>query len=491
VALKRLAFGAAALSIARAVQTLLTFVTLPLLARLLDPADYGLVALAMSFVLFTMTLSDAGLGQSLVRTPHEETAIWSSAFWVISLLSACLALLLLAVAWPAAWLFDEPRLAPLVLALAPLPLAQGMLSPALADLQQREKFGFLALAEIVGAAGGVILAIWIALSGGGAWALVAQQLAYWGGKTIVVVSVTRFRPSFVLRLSGLDSHFRFGRDTAMWSLVNFFARQIDPLVIAKIIGTATLGLYAMAYRLMTLPGHLVSGPVQSALYTRMVALRDDLPALKSLLLIASRALASFVLPPMAVLSVASGAFIEVFLSERWLPAATLFAILAPIGALQAIAGLNGPLLMAIGRTDLRLKLTYEFALLWIIAAPFLAMRGITAVAIGYAVIFLLYLPRTLQLFLHPIGASIRDYFGAIAIPIAMACGLAAVHVIARTLLSLSPWAEIGLAVCEILTGYGVTALVLRVRLTNDLHTARRLLHPKPPVAMPASTVLQK
>jgi len=492
VALRKLAFGTAALSAARGIQTLLTVAALPVLARLLGPEEYGLVALAMSFVLFTMAFSDAGMGQSLVRTPPEEIAVWSSAFWMIALLSASLSLLLLAIAWPAAWVFDEPRLAPLVLALAPLPVVQGMLSPALADLQQREKFTHLALADILGALCGVVLAIWIALAGGGAWALAAQQLGYWGAKAIVVVCTTRFRPTFTLHLSGLESHFRFGRDTAMWSLVNFFARQVDPLVIAKIIGAASLGLYSMAYRLMTLPGHLVSGPVQSTLYTRMVLLREDLPALRSLLLIASRALASFVLPPMAVLCVASAPFIQVFLGERWLPAATLFAILAPIGALQAVTGLNGALLMAIGRTDLRLKLTYEFTALWIIAAPFLAFQGLTAVAVGYAVIFMLYLPRTLYLFLHPIGASIRDYVGAIAIPIAVSCGLAAVHVTANAFLPLSPWAGIGLAVSEILVGYGLTAWILRGRLSDDLKTARRLFKPKPPaIVMPDSTVLQK
>src|SRR5262245_31485507 len=169
--------GAAALSAARAIQTAASFLALPLLARLIGPSEFGLVALAMSFVLFTMAFSDAGMGQSLVRTPPEDRAEWSSAFWMIGLLAASLTLLLVLVAWPAAWLFNEPRLAPLVMALAPLPLVQGMLSPAIADLQQREKFTHLALAEILGAIAGVAAAIGIALSGGGAWALVGQQLA--------------------------------------------------------------------------------------------------------------------------------------------------------------------------------------------------------------------------------------------------------------------------------------------------------------------------
>lgn len=493
MALKRLALGAAALSVARATQTMLTFLALPLLARLLVPSEFGLVALAMSFVLFTMAFSDAGMGQSLVRTPPERTDIWSSAFWIIALLSSSLSVLLLAVAWPAAWIFNEPRLTILVCALAPLPLIQGMLAPAIADLQQRERFLTLAIAEMTGAVSGAAAAVWVALSGGGAWALVAQQLAMWSGKGLILVCTTRFRPRFELRLADLEPHFRFGRDTAGWSLINFFARQVDPLVIAKFIGTTALGFYSVAYRLMSLPGFLVSGPIQNTLYTRMVRLRENKPALKSLVLIATRAMASFIFPPMVVLGVASSAFIHVFLSERWATVAPLFSILAPIGALQAVTALNGALLMATGRTDLRLRLTFEFTLIWVVVAPVLAMFDLTAVAMGYAVVFVAYLPRTLQLFLSPIDATLREYFAAISVPLLVALALVLTHLAAMAVLLLSPWAEIGLAASEVLIGYGLMAWLLRGRLRDDLHTIRRLFSTiTPPASAPdMAVVLQK
>ncbi|MEP7210525.1 MAG: oligosaccharide flippase family protein [Alphaproteobacteria bacterium] len=494
MALRKLAFDAAALSAARATQIMLSFLALPLLARLLGPADFGLVALAMSFVMFTMTLSDAGIGLSLVRTPAHDTVAWSSAFWMITALSGLLSLFLLAIAWPAAWLFNQPHLAYLVAALAPLPLVQGMLSPPLADLQQREKFRHLALAEIMGAVSGITTAIVVAISGGGAWALVGQQLAYWGVKAAVIICTTRFRPRFILKLSGLGPHFLFGRDTAGWSLINFFARQIDPLVIAKVIGTAALGLYAMAYRLMTLPGHLVSGPVQSTIYTRMVAMRDNIPALRGLLLIASRGIASFVFPPMAIICVASTPFIQVFLSDRWLPAAILLSVLAPIGAFQAVTGLNGALLMAVGRTDLRLKLTYEFTLIWVVAAPLLALRSLTAVAVGYAVLYALYAPRMLQLFLRPIATSIATYLGALVIPFVVSCGLVAIYVAINGIgPTLTPWMQIGLAATEVLVGYAVIGWVLRGPLTSDLQTLRALFSAVTPHLAPsrAAGVLQE
>jgi O-antigen/teichoic acid export membrane protein len=191
---------------------------------------------------------------------------------------------------------------------------------------------------------------------------------------------------------------------------------------------------------------------------------------------------------MAVLAVASAAFIEVFLSERWLPTAPLFAVLAPIGAVTAIVGLNGPLLMAVNRTDLRLRLTFEFTLIWAAAVPFLAMHGVQTVAIGFAALFLLYLPRTLQLFLRPIGGDIAGYIGAMIIPIAVSCGIAATHEAMRATLSPTPWAEIGAAAGEILISYGVIGWILRDRLASDLKTMRRLFRVgRPDIVRPTST----
>lgn len=490
MALKRLAIGAAALSAARAMQTVLTFLALPLLARLLPPSEFGLVALAMAFVVFTLSFSDAGLGQSLVRTPPEDQEVWSSAFWMIALLSGSLSVLLLLIAWPAGWLFGEPRLAALVWALAPLPLVQGMIAPAIADLQQRENFLTLAAAEAFGALAGTLAAVWVAFSGGGAWALVAQQLAMWSGKAVVVTATTRLRPSFMLKLDRLGTHVRFGRDTAGWSLLNFLSRQVDPLVIAKFMGTTTLGFYSVAYRLMNLPMYLISGPIQSTLYSRMVRLHDNPAALRSLVFIATRAIASFVFPPLAVLAVSSAAFMHVFLSERWEPAAALLSILLPVGALQTITALNGAVLMSIGRTDLRLRTTFEFSALWLVLAPALAMTmNITAVALGYTCLFLAYLPRTLQLFLRPIGGRIREYVAAIAVPLLVAAGLVFVHLLAKSVLPMQPWTEIGLAVSETLIGYGITAWALRGRLRDDISAIRGLFTATSPSPLPEQMVV--
>ncbi|MGH6951219.1 MAG: oligosaccharide flippase family protein, partial [Vitreimonas sp.] len=114
MALKRMAFGAASFSAARVFQLGASFVAVPFLARMLTPADFGVVALAMSLVVLFTYIGDAGMGRSLVRTNADDSESWSSAHWAVMLLTGCLALLILAMAWPAARFFAEPRLAPIV-----------------------------------------------------------------------------------------------------------------------------------------------------------------------------------------------------------------------------------------------------------------------------------------------------------------------------------------------------------------------------------------
>ena len=122
MALKRFSIDLASLSAGRIVQTVAAFLALPIVARLLGPHEYGLVAVAMSFVMCTIYMADAGMGQSLVRTPASERTTWSSAFWMISGFGGVLSLLLVAISFAAPLVFGEPRLQGLLLGLSVVPL---------------------------------------------------------------------------------------------------------------------------------------------------------------------------------------------------------------------------------------------------------------------------------------------------------------------------------------------------------------------------------
>lgn len=485
MALRKYAFGAAALSAARVFQLAASFAAVPVLTRILPPSDFGLVALALALVAITLYMADAGLSKSLVRTDTKETGIWSSAFWATLGFTGLMSLLILALAWPSAAFFNEPRLAPMMAALAVLPLIQGAQSIPNAELLQREKFITLAAAEFVSAIAGVVVAIWMALEGFGAWALVAQQLALWGVKALILVASTRFRPRLTFSMHGLRDHLIFARDTLGFAITSFIGRQADVLTIGKLLGAASLGIYSIAFRVMALPAHIVGGAIQSAIFPKFVQLAGDHAKLRQVVMMSTTAQAALVFPAMAGVAAASHAFFTLLLSDEWAEAALIFILLAPAGAIQTVTTLNGPLLQSIGRTGARLRLTVEFAVLWVIEAPLLALHSLEAVALGYSVLTLLYLPRQLALYLTPIGATILDYMKALAAPVALSAGVVVAHEILVPILTMSRWEEVLFAFAEVLAAY-VVFIVLGWRRLREGVSQMRGIFAQQPSAQPAA-----
>lgn len=479
MALKRIALGAATLSAARLFQLASSFVAIPFLARILTPTDFGLAALAMSLVMFFTLIGDAGLGRSLVRVDAEDHEAWSSAFWVIVLLTCVLGLLILALAWPAASFFDEPRLAPIMMTLALSPVLMGLADIPAASLLQREKFQWLAGAEFAAAMGGIVVALIVAFNGGGAWALVWQHLTQRVIKGIVIFWASKLRPRLVLNFKRITEHTRFMIDTTAWSATLFVSRQADTLIVGKFLGAATLGLYNIAVRVMQLPVSIIGGSLFSVIYPRLVAVREDNPALRQLVLFATLAQAVFVFPPIAAVAAASEAFFTVLLSDRWQASASIFTLLAGAAAIQTIVAINGSLLQAINRTGARLRLSVEYAILLASVALVTAQFGIHAVAAGCTLASLAYLPRLLHLYLGPIECSVMDFLRILLAPTMVSLLIFAGHRTAVSMIDLGPWAELGLAVGETLIGYALLAGLLRGDAMRRLREVRAILASTP------------
>ncbi|MEZ5962181.1 MAG: lipopolysaccharide biosynthesis protein [Hyphomonadaceae bacterium] len=477
MALGRIAFGVATLSAARIFQLASSFVAVPFLARVLTPADFGLAALALSMVMFFTMIGDAGLGRSLVRIDASDTEAWSSAFWGSILLMLCLSGIFFLLSWPAATFFNEPRLVPIMMVLSLAPLLLGVTEIPAASLLQKEKFQWLAGAEFAAALGGIVVALIVAFNGGGAWALVWQQLTQRIVKGIVVQLASRLYPRLVLNFEKLKQHVRFMLDTAAWSMTMFVNRQADTLIVGKVLGAGTLGLYNIAVRIMQLPVNILGGSLHSAIYPRFVKLRDDNKALRELVLFTTMAQAVFAFPAIAAVAAASHAFFTLLLSERWQASGEIFTLLAGAGAIQTIVAINGSLLQAIGRTGARLRLTIEYAILWTVSALVTAPFGIQAVAIGCTITSLLYLPRLLQLYLRPIECSIADFLRVLAAPTLASLALFVGHRLLMRLVDVSLWAEVGIIAAETLIVYGALLLFRRREMITQFRSVRALLAP--------------
>lgn len=471
--MSKIAFGAAALAAANIVRVIAQALVVPLLARFITPADFGLVAVASPFLTLILVFSDAGVGMSLLRSKSYLEDLWSTAFWLVVSVGVALSCLLVAVAPIAAWAFDEPILAQILSALAIIPLLQGLIAIPSTKIYQRERLAYLAAVESVSTLVGAAVAITMALTGAGLWALVAQQLGYWLVKFVGIFIAADFAPKIRFDRRLLQGHVKFGRDQIAFRLIDFFSRGADPLVVGKVLGVEAAGYFALATQIVRLPRMLLLGPINTAVYPRLIRVHEDLAELRNIFLASTRILAAVIFSSMAFAAVESQTVFSIALSDRWIPAATLFSLLVPVNALMAVTSLNGTVLMAINRTDVQVLTSAEYTSLRFVILCSTAWGGLEALAFGLNAAFGLYFYRFSTLFLPTIECSFSQFFGALFLPAALATLFAGLHA------TVAWWFDPGLVVrlplgaALLAACWAVMFLMMRRAFPSDLVVLRR------------------
>ncbi len=413
------------MSSVRVLRLVSQFVAIPILARLLSPEEYGLVAIAMPFALFAMMVADAGIGMSLVRTPASERVAWSTCFWLSTLLGAGLALLMAALSPLAASIFNQPQLAPMMIALAFVVLAQSIHLIPVAALQQAHRFQTIAFVEVFSTASGIGTALYMAYHGYGAWSLIGQQIAIFAVKVTFICALSPFRPLLTFDKHQVREHMLFGRNVLGNAMVNYFGRSADNWIVGKMLGATLVGFYSMAFLFARLPQQIVSGPLQFVMYPQLAKMKEDTAGIARIFLLMTRILAILIFPAMGMIAAAHAPIFSTLLSEKWMQAGAIFSILAAACAVQAVLSISETVMFSLNRTDVQLRASTEYAVLWIGALALAVSHGITATAITFTLCTLTYQLRYLSLMLPLIKLSMRDYFATYGVPlIATAIGIA-------------------------------------------------------------------
>lgn len=417
MSLRKIALGTAAMSSVSVLRLLAQFLVVPILSRLLAPEDYGVVAMAMPFVLFTMIFTDGGMGQSLVRADSNKAEVWSTSFWLTILLGLGLGLFIALLAPLAAAFFNEARLLPIILALSALVVFQAGATIPEAVLRQRHKFGTIAATEMTAVAAGISTAVFIGMNGGGAWALVGQQLALYILRFVMTFWFSGFRPRLIYTFKEVKEHLIFGRDVIGSNLINYVGQTSDSFVIGKFLGSAVLGIYSMAFLFVRLPLRMIAGPLQYVIYAHLSPLRHDTELMRRIFLLLTRVLAILLYPSIGLVAAACHPVFTLLLSEKWAQSGLLFMIAAPAGALQAVTGLRSTFLLALGKTQQQLKTTLEGSLIQVFALCASVYFGVTWVVVAFTVATFIYFPRAMTLMLPLIECSFVQYLRTMFWPV--------------------------------------------------------------------------
>jgi PST family polysaccharide transporter len=410
---------------------LIQFLAIPVLARLLSPQDYGLAAMAMPVILFVMMIADGGLGTSLVRTGKTNDPAWHTCFWLSAGVGTVVATGIALLSPEIGLLLNEPRLTSIIMVLAVIvPLQTCTLVPA-AALQLQGRFGTVAATEIAAIGVSIGVAVICATAGFGVWALIWQQLVFYAVRLTLTLMCSPYRPDLMFNLRDAREHVIFGWNLLGVNLLSFASRSTENLAIGKIYGAGPVGIYSMAFQFARLPFMLVTGPLQYVLYPHIAPFREDRAKLAALFLLLTRVLAMGVLPAVGLVAVASQPIFHLLLSEKWNRAAPIFVLIAPAAALQPVTAILGTFLMALGRTDIQMRLAGQFAAVWLVGLMLSVWYGIEAVAGSYSICAVLFSLWSLRMCLPLMACSLAAYARVLLWPMALTVSAILLYLIVR------------------------------------------------------------
>lgn len=418
--LARSSRGALALTGASAIRLGLQFAMLPVLARLIGPAEYGLVALAMPFILLANVLSDGGMGYALGRQQDATREQESTVFWLSGAIGLTLAFACALAALPMGAILNQPRLPLLIVALSPILLMNSLTAVSNGRIIRERRFGVFAAGDLISTGAGAATAFAAALAGWGAWALVAQQLALWICKMVWVVWKGGVSVQLHYRFEEARDLLKFGAHTIGAILADFVSRNLDSLIIGGVLGATLLGYYAMAYQVVRAPDMLISGPLYLYIFTA-VARADADPSRSQIhaLAVAGLRLGSATLAPLFLgLALVADLAVALVLGDKWRGAVAPMRWLAGAGFFFCMCSIMATTLMGLGRSSLRLRLSLLLGVVTIGAVALTVRQGVTtvsaAVAAAMAVVCVSYLAALARDLKMPPGRLVAA-FGPAAI----------------------------------------------------------------------------
>lgn len=296
------------------------------LARLLMPRDYGLVAMVSVITGFVGIFKDGGLTIATVQRAELTHGQVSTLFWINSCLGLSLALLIVVLSPLVGWLYKDPRLVPITVALS-LPFFLGGITAQMTALLQREmRFGAVAVIDIASLVISGSIGVAAAASGWGPWGLVTMAVALGAANTILVFIFCRWRPSVPSRRTGVRSMLRFGGALTATRLIDGVASSLDVILLGRLFSAATVGVYVRSQTLMLQPLTQLMAPLQLVtlpLFSRLATSPEKLNRAFSDLLMTTAVASSFMT---VFLLVGADWIVAIFLGNRWTAAATVLRL---------------------------------------------------------------------------------------------------------------------------------------------------------------------
>jgi len=322
-----------------------------ILMRLLQPADYGLLAMAWVVIGFAGIFNEFGFGSAIVQRQDIDAQHLSSVFWINIAIGAGFTLLFFMTAGWMADFFHTAGLKPVMQWLSFSFLIGGLGIVPGALLQKQMRFDLINQISVATTFLSGCIGVYMAYRGYGVMSLVAQSLSNSLIGLPLMFIASRWKPRLVLSWKHVRQLFSFSAYLTGFNVINYWARRSDDLLIGKFMGSTSLGIYSRAYALMLLPISQVISMVSGVMFPALSSIQHDKQRIKSIYIRVIQVIAFFSFPMMLGLVATADHFMLGIFGSKWAGVIPLIRILAFVGVLQCIGNPTGWIYLSQGKTN--------------------------------------------------------------------------------------------------------------------------------------------
>lgn len=411
-----------------------SFIVSIILARILMPDDYGIVALVNVFIAIAEVFVTSGLGTALIQKKDATLLDFSTLFWCNLILSGIIYLIVFLAAPLIAAYYDIPLLTPVLRVVAiriPINAVNSIQNAYVSRHMDFKKFFF---ATIIGTVISAIVGIVMAYRGFGVWALVAQVLINTTIDTFVLFVTIRWKPSLVFSMEAAKPLIGFGWKILATDLIGTVFNHLNAFIIGKRYGSSDLAYYSQGRKYPELINNNIEATMSAVLFPAM-SLSTDIEDIKAIRRKSLKMMEFVLFPIMFGLFVIADRLIVVLLTEKWIPAVP-FVRIACISSVLSILGTTLiQEIKAIGRSDITLKLEFIKKSIYIIVILIAVRFGVLAIAWTSVVFQIVAFCINVYPVRKYIGFSFRDHLCDAVPPLLMALTMAVIVYLVGGLIS--------------------------------------------------------
>ena len=438
--------------------SLLVFI---ILARLLSPGDFGLVALANVIIIFTQVFVEQGLAAALIQRPELSSKYINTVFWTQIFLACVLTTITFISASLLAEIFHQPQLTSIIQWLSILFVISALGHTQRALVKRKFNFQVLANAALLGIFLAGIVGIFMAFNGWGAWSLVGQQMTYESVEVIVLWWANSWRPKWQFSETHLFEVLHFSINLLGEKLVVFFNQRTDQLLIGYFLGEVALGYYAIAHRILQVMTQLLIETIIQVALPTLSRLQNDSQRFLDTLYRGTLFTSLIAFPVFLGVIILAPEIVTILFGEKWREAIPILQILIFAGIIRAVSLFQRAAYVAMGKPSLQFKLGLLNAIFNLIACLLAVKWGILAVAMAYVLSDYLVFPIGQWLLTKVIAISWKTYLSQFLAPITCTIIMTLMIFITQYLVTPLVPPQINLLICSMI---GSISYILALKL---------------------------